>query len=110
MESIPSGRYDWVVAFFLCCVLPEELQDQATREFARVLKPGGRFRLMEMRYSDNPKLRRRQDLFAPFVKKVYGAGFDRHTLAHVRNNTDLKVTETRYIKHDTYMLIEGLRE
>ena len=110
MESIPSGHYDWVVSFFLCCVLPEELQDQAAREFARVLKPGGRFRLLEMRYSDDPKLKRRQDLFAPFVKKVYGAQFDRHTLAHIRNNPDLKVTETRYIKHDTYMLIEGVRE
>lgn len=110
MESIPSGRYDWLVAFFLCCVLPGDLQDQAIREFARVLKPGGRFRLLEMRYSDNPKLRRRQDLFAPFVEKLYGARFDRHTLVHVRNNPDLKVTETRYIKKDTYMLIDGVRE
>jgi ubiquinone/menaquinone biosynthesis C-methylase UbiE len=110
MESIPSGSRDWVVAFFLCCVLPEELQEQAISEFARVLKPGGGFRLLEMRYSDSPKLRKRQDLFTPFVEKVYGARFDRNTLLHVRNNPDLKVTGTRYVKHDTYMLIEGIRE
>jgi demethylmenaquinone methyltransferase/2-methoxy-6-polyprenyl-1,4-benzoquinol methylase len=109
MEAVPSDRYDWVVAFFLCCVLPEELQEQAIAEFARVLKPGGRFRLLEMRYSDNSKLRRRQDLFAPFVEKVYGARFDRHTLMHVQKNTDLKVIGTRYLKHDTYLLIEGVR-
>jgi len=108
MLLIPSDRYDWVVAFFLCCVLPEELQAQAISEFARVLKPGGRFRLLEMRYSDNPKLRRRQELFTPFVEKVYGARFDRRTLVHVRNNPHLEVTDTRYIKNDTYLLIEGV--
>ncbi len=110
MESIPSERYDWIVAFFLCCVLPRELQDQAVSEFARVLKPGGRFRLLEMKYSDYPALRKRQDFFAPFVAKVYGAGFDRETLRHVQNNPNLKVTGTRYLKHDVYLLIEGTRE
>ena len=109
MASVPSGGYDWVVAFFLCCVLPEDLQDRTISEFARVLKPGGRFRLLEMKYSDDPGLRRRQTLFAPFVAKVYGAGFDRQTLMHVQKNRNLKVTGTRYIKHDTYMLIDGVR-
>jgi demethylmenaquinone methyltransferase/2-methoxy-6-polyprenyl-1,4-benzoquinol methylase len=110
MESIPSAAYDWLVAFFLCCVLPEELQDQAISEFARVLKPGGRFRLLEMQYSKDPGLRKRQDRLAPFVEKVYGARFDRRTLTHVRNNPDLSVTGTRYIKHDTYLLIDGMRQ
>lgn len=110
MDSLPSAKYDWVVAFFLCCVLPNELQDQAIAEFARVLKPGGKFRLLEMQYSKNPHLRKRQDRFAPFVEKVYGARFDRQTLMHVQNNPNLKVTETRYIKHDTYLLIDGVRQ
>jgi ubiquinone/menaquinone biosynthesis C-methylase UbiE len=110
MESIQSGRYDWIVAFFLCCVLPRELQDQAISEFARVLKPGGRFRLLEMKYSNDPVLRKRQDFFAPFVARVYGAGFDRDTLRHVQANPNLKVTGTRFLKHDTYLLIDGVRE
>lgn len=109
MESIPSGGYDWLVAFFLCCVLPKDLQDQAISEFIRVLKPGGRFRLLEMRYSDDPILRRRQNLFAPFIAKVYGAGFDRQTLMHVQNNPNLKVTRTCYLKKDTYLLIDGVK-
>ncbi len=110
MDSIPSEQYDWVVAFFLCCVLPPDLQDQAVSEFARVLKPGGRFRLLEMKYSQDPALRKRQDFFAPFVAKVYGAGFDRETLRHVQENPKLKVTGTRFLKHDTYLLIDGIRE
>ncbi len=110
MDSIPSGRFDWIVAFFLCCVLPPELQDRAVSEFARVLKPGGRFRLLEMKYSKDSALRKRQDIFAPFVAKVYGAGFDREALRHVQDNPNLKVTGTRYLKHDTYLLIDGVRE
>jgi len=109
MASIPSASYDWVVAFFLCCVLPKELQAQAVAEFARVLRPHGRFRLLEMQYSKDPVLRKRQDRFAPFVSKVYGAGFDRDTLTHVQNNKDLKVLGTRYLKADTYLLIDGMR-
>ena len=110
MVAIPSERYDWIVAFFLCCVLPRDLQEQAVSEFARVLKPGGRFRLLEMKYSADPALRKRQIFFAPFVARVYGAGFDRETLQHVQNHPNLKVTGTRYLKHDTYLLIDGVRE
>jgi ubiquinone/menaquinone biosynthesis C-methylase UbiE len=109
MASVPSRAHDWVIAFFLCCVLPEELQEQAIAELARVLRPGGKFRLLEMRYSTIPKVRRRQDLFSSFVEKVYGARFDRNTLVHVRNNPDLHVTLTRYLKHDVYLLIEGVK-
>lgn len=107
MASIESNRYDWVVATFLCCVLPTGLQEQAIAQFRRVLKPGGRFRLLEMVYSQDPVLRRRQDFFTPFVEKVYGARFDRDTHRHLLNHSGLKVTATRFIKHDTYLLIEG---
>lgn len=110
LESIPSGLYDWIFASFLCCVLPAELQSRALEQFVRVLKPGGRFRLLEMVYSKNPALRRRQDFFAPFVKKVYGAGFDRNTAQHIEEAEKLKICNTRFLKHDTYLLIEGVRE
>jgi demethylmenaquinone methyltransferase/2-methoxy-6-polyprenyl-1,4-benzoquinol methylase len=108
MSSIPSGSFDWVVACFLCCVLPADYQDQALSQISRVLKPGGRFCLLEMVYSKDRSLRRRQDLFAPFVETVYGARFDRNTLEHAKNTPGLVVTGTRFIKHDTYLLIEGV--
>ncbi|GAB4387652.1 MAG: methyltransferase domain-containing protein [Thermodesulfovibrionales bacterium] len=110
MEAVPSGRYDWVVATFLCCVLPDELQRLALDEFARVLRPGGRFRLLEMMYSEDASLRRRQDIFAPLVERLYGARFDRNTLTHVEAAPKLKITGTRHLKHDVYLLIEGVRE
>ena len=109
MISIPSGTFDWVVACFLCCVLPAEVQDQALAQISRVLKPAGRFCLLEMVYSKDPRLRRRQDRFAPFVEKVYGARFDRNTLEHAKATPGLIVTGTRFLKHDTYLLIDGIR-
>lgn len=110
MCSVPDACYDWVLATFLCCVIPGELQGRVIGEIARVLKPGGRFRFLEMIYSGNPRLRRRQDFFAPFVEKVYGARFDRDTLRHVEEAEKLRVTGTRFLKHDIYLLIEGVRE
>ena len=110
MSSITSDHFDWVVACFLCCVLPFDFQDQALSQISRVLKPGGRFCLLEMVYSKDAKLRKRQDRFAPFVEKVYGARFDRNTLEHAKNTPGLVVTGTRFVKQDTYLLIDGVRE
>ena len=95
------------MACFLCCVLPVDFQDQALSPISRVLKPGGRFCLLEMVYSKDRSLRKRQDFFAPFVEKVYGARFDRNTLDHAKNTPGLVVTGTRFVKQDTYLLIEG---
>ena len=98
MSLIGSQQFDWVIATFLCCVVPPELQDQAIQQIERVLKPGGRFRLLEMVYSNNPALRKRQDLFAPFVRNVYGAGFDRDTLRHVKASQHLKSYRDQFFK------------
>jgi len=110
LQSIASGQFDWVISTFLCCVLPDEFQPMALKQFERILKPGGRFRLVEIVYSNDPRLRRRQKFFAPFVSLVYGARFDRHTLDHINRSPNLSVVSTRFLKHDTYLFIEGRRQ
>ncbi len=80
MNSIPSNHFDWLISTFLCCVMPDELQPKAIKQFERVLKPGGRFRLLEMHYPCNPGLRKLFELFSPFIEKVYDACFDRKYL------------------------------
>lgn len=110
MNSVDANQFDWVVSTFMCCVMPEELQTLAINQFSRVLKPGGKFRLLEMVYSKNKKLRRRQDLFTPFVEKIYGARFDRNTLHHLQQSSELKITNTTFLKDDVYLLIEGIRQ
>jgi len=107
MESIPSDYFDWLVSTYLCCVMPDHLQPLAIDQFERVLKSGARFRLLEMVYSKNPMLRRRQELFAPFIQWVYGARFDRNTLAYIEQSSILKITKTYFLKEDIYLVIEG---
>jgi ubiquinone/menaquinone biosynthesis C-methylase UbiE len=109
MSSIPDATFDWVVSTFMCCVMPDELQPKALAQIARVLKPGGRFRLLEMVFSEDPKSRPRQGRFAPFVERVYGARFDRQTRRFVEEAPDLELTHTRLLKADTYLLLDGRR-
>jgi demethylmenaquinone methyltransferase/2-methoxy-6-polyprenyl-1,4-benzoquinol methylase len=107
MTSIPSNHFDWIISTFLCCVLPYNLQVLAMRQFERVLKPGGRIRLLEMVYSKIPKFRKRQIFFVPFVEKVYGARFDRNTLENLQESSRLRITNTYFLKRDIYQVIEG---
>ncbi len=109
MKSIPSNSFDWIIATFLCCVMPDNLQTLAIEQFCRVLKPGGHFRLLEIIYSNKPALRRRQELIAPFVEKIYGSRFDRHTLDYLQKCSLLKITNTYFLKDDIYLVIEGER-
>lgn len=109
MQSIGSNQFDWIYSTFMCCVMPDEIQHLAIRQFGRVLKRGGRFRLLEIVFSKNAKIRYKQKLFAPFVEKVYGARFDRKTLEHIEMSPDLSITNVSFLKHDTYLLIEGFR-
>ena len=109
MESIPSEHFDWLVSTFLCCVMPNELQPLAIKQFERVLKTGGRFRLLEMKYPGNPGFRKLFELFSPFVEKVYGARFDRNTLGYIRESSKLKISNTYFLKWDVYLVIEGVR-
>jgi demethylmenaquinone methyltransferase/2-methoxy-6-polyprenyl-1,4-benzoquinol methylase len=107
IASIPSNHFDWIICTFLCCVLPDDLQVLATRQFERVLKAGGKIRLLEMVYSKIPKFRKRQNFFAPFVEKVYGARFDRNTLEILKESSRLRITNTYFLKRDIYQVIEG---
>jgi ubiquinone/menaquinone biosynthesis C-methylase UbiE len=107
MKDIASNQYDWVISTFMFCVMPDILQPKALEQFVRILKPGARFKLLEMVYSKNPRIKFKQRLFAKFIKIVYGAGFDRHTLDHIQKNLNLKVTGTRFLKDDVYLLIDG---
>ena len=107
MTSICSSSFDWIISGFLCCVLPYNLQILAIKQFERVLKPGGKFRLLEMVYSKIPKYRRRQDFFSRFVEKVYGARFDRNTLENLKKSSRLRITKTFFLKRDIYQVIEG---
>lgn len=109
LSDLPSNHFDWYIATFLYCVLPDELQPLALAEMTRVLKPGGRFKILEIVYSKDPRRLRRQRLLAPLVEKVYGARFDRHTLELLQKNDGVELCPARFLKADTYLLLEGTK-
>lgn len=110
LDQVRDDSVDWYIATFLYCVLPDELQPPALAELARVLRPGGRFRLVEILYSNQPARRLVQRAFAPFVRLVYGARFDRRTQTHIGRTPGIHVTSTRWLQGDTHLLIEGRKD
>ncbi len=110
LSDVPACQFDWYIATFLYCVLPDDLQPLALSEMVRVLKPGGRFRILEIVYSKDPRLARRQKRLARLVETLYGARFDRHTLQLLQQNDCVEISETRFLKADTYLLIEGSKK
>lgn len=107
LRGIDTNQFDHYVSTFMYCVMPDALQPIAIAEMSRVLKPGGHFRLVEMVYSSKPHLLRRQKFLERFVEKVYGARFDRNTHEYIENNSALEITKSKFLKDDTYLLIEG---
>lgn len=107
LSDLPANYFDWYISFFMFCVMPDDLQPLAINQMVRVLKPKGRFKILEMVYSKNAKLLRRQKIFTPLVESVYGARFDRHTLEHLQENVHIKIEKTIFVKDDVYLVIEG---
>ena len=107
LDHLADDSFDWYVATFLYCVLPDPLQPPALAEMARVLKPEGRFRLVEILYSRKTVRRWMQRVMAPYVELVFGARFDRRTMEHIEATPGIEITGTRWLQQDTYLLVEG---
>mmetsp|Transcript_3995 Transcript_3995/g.5817 ORF Transcript_3995/g.5817 Transcript_3995/m.5817 type:complete len:298 (+) Transcript_3995:125-1018(+) len=108
LEGIPTSKFDCYVSTFLCCVLPSELQEPAIEQMVRVVKPGGRFRILEMVYSRHWMHIIPQILFQPWVTYLYGARFDRKTLDLLEGRNDITIVNKTFIQADTYLYIEGV--
>ena len=102
--TFPDRHFDAIVATFLFCVLDDELQLPALRELKRICKPGGVIRFLEYSYSSDPFRRFIMKLWAPWVRWVYGAGFDRKTEQYFPQ-AGLELVEQRFLYRDTIGLI-----
>jgi ubiquinone/menaquinone biosynthesis C-methylase UbiE len=102
--TFPDRRFDAIVATFLFCVLDDELQLPALRELKRICKPDGVIRFLEYNYSSDSFRRFIMKLWAPWVRWVYGAGFDRNTEQYLPE-AGLKLVEKRFLYRDTIELI-----
>jgi len=102
--TFADDRFDFIIATFLFCVLDDEYQLPALKELRRVCKPDGEIRILEYAYSQNPWRRFVMRLWAPWVRVMYGATFDRRTEDYV-DAAGLRLVEQRYLYKDIIKLL-----
>ncbi len=102
--DFPDAGFDYVVATFLFCVLDDEHQLPALRELRRITKPNGEIRILEYAYSSRPLKRFVMGLWAPWVRWIYGATFDRRTEQYVEP-AGLELVEERFLFEDIIKLL-----
>jgi ubiquinone/menaquinone biosynthesis C-methylase UbiE len=102
--GLADGRFDVIIATFLFCVLAEEDQLPALSELARVTKPGGEIRLLDYTWSRRPLRRLVMRLWAPFVRRLYGASFGRDPAQHAEA-AGLRVAEDRFVYSDMIRML-----
>ena len=101
--ALPDQSFDAAVSSFLFCVLPNDVQVPALREIARVLKPGGAFRLLEYVRPKGVVRGAVARLWEPWMAWAYGAGFDRATEEHMPAG-GFDVRESRFVVDDLIKL------
>ncbi len=102
--TFPDRYFDAIVATFLFCVLEDDQQLPALRKLNRICKPDGEIRFLDYRYSSDPFRRFIMRLWAPWVRWVYGAGFNRKTEQYLPE-AGLEILEKRFLYRDTIRLI-----
>lgn len=107
--EFPAGSFDACVSTFLFCVLPDADQAEVLTEVGRVLKPGGRLRLLEYVFSHNPARRLGMRLLSPWVEFVYGARFDRRTREHL-HAAGFRLDHAEFVHGDILLLLEASRQ
>ncbi len=102
--SFPDRHFDAIVATFLFCVLDETQQLPALKELARICKPAGSIHILDYAYSEDPSHWTVMRLWAPWVRWVFGAAFDRNTERYVAA-AGLEMVERRFLFRDIIRLI-----
>jgi SAM-dependent methyltransferase len=99
-----ADSFDGIVATFLFCVLPDDLQGVALRELGRVVKAGWTIRLLVYVRPHGSIRRIMAAIWEPWIGWAYGAGFDRRTEEHIPE-ARLELVEARYVVDDLLKLL-----
>jgi SAM-dependent methyltransferase len=99
-----ADSFDGIVATFLVCVLPDDLQGVALRELGRVVKAGWTIRLLVYVRPHGSIRRIMAAIWEPWMRWASGAGFDRRTEQHIPE-AGLELVEARYVVDDLLKLL-----
>ena len=104
--DLPDAAFDAAVATFLFCVLSDDLQVPALREFARVVRPGGTIRLLEYVRPRGTVRRLLTRIWEPWIAWAYGASFERDTESRL-GAAGLEPLGSRFVYDELIKLIEA---
>lgn len=99
-----DDSFDGIISTFLFCVLEPEHQQPALEELRRVCRPDGAIRILEYAVSKKPLQRFTMKLWAPWVRTLYGAAFDRHTEQYL-DAAGLDLVEKKFLYKDIIKLL-----
>jgi ubiquinone/menaquinone biosynthesis C-methylase UbiE len=91
-----DDSFDAAVASFVFCTMPPEQRGAALRELSRVLKPGGRLRLLEYAPARSRFRRRIARAWKPWARWAFGAELD-HDIEPELSQGVLRTTRSRYV-------------
>jgi SAM-dependent methyltransferase len=112
-------KFDWVVSSSEALHLPTEGQPHFSLqvpniaillgEIHRILKVGGRFRLLEVVYSRRMLPRWRQRMNCLCKDPDVAVASDGSTLKYLRGHPELIVEHVEYLQGDTHVVMEGYK-
>jgi len=103
--DLPDNAFDAAVASFLFCVLADDQQLAGLRELRRVVRPGGRIRLLNFVRPRGAVGRWVAKLSEPWAAWAFGASYDRRTEEHL-SEAGLEMANVRYVVNDFVKLLE----
>ncbi len=99
-----DGSFDIVIATFVLCTMPQELEKQALEELIRVTKPGGKLFFLEYTYARDPVRRAMMKVTSFLPKMLYGMRFN-STLPLVGREMALEIERNEFVHDDVVRLI-----
>jgi ubiquinone/menaquinone biosynthesis C-methylase UbiE len=103
--DLPDDAFDAAVASFLFSVLRDDQQLAGLQELRRVVRPGGRIRLLEYVRPRGTLRRLVAGMWAPWMAWAYGAASDRATESHIPE-AGLVIVDERYVVNDLVKLFD----
>lgn len=94
--AFADNFFDAAAASFVFCTMPPEARSAALRELARVVKPGGRVRLLEYAPARTALRRTLARAWQPWVKWAFGATLAQDIEPELPA-ASLRVTASRYL-------------
>lgn len=104
--AFPDASFDAAIASFVFCTLPGELQLQALRELARVVRRHGTIRLLDYIRPQGRFRRAITRLWEPWVQWAFNARFDRPAEPRLAE-VGLELSSSRFVVPDLIRLVEA---